>query len=128
MDWLRLILFIIIIHMFRTLLKEQAPLFSFLLGIMAVIFIYLYIIDPLAELFGLFETFISMTSIQSHYVGIIFKMIGVSYLIDFFHLLLKDAGAEALGMLVDTIGKIMLLIMAIPVIEDMFTFILTLLD
>ncbi len=128
MDWLRLILFIIVIHMFRTLLKEQAPLFSFLLGIMAVTFIYLYILDPLIELFALFESFIQRTPLQPYYVQIIFKMIGVSYLIDFFQLLLKDAGAEALGLLVDTIGKIMLLIIAIPVIEEMFMFILTLLD
>lgn len=128
MEWFRLILFVIVVHLFRTLLKEQVPIFSFLLGMMAIISVYLYIITPLSDIFQLFESFLTITKTQSLYMRVIFKMIGISYLIDFFQLLLKDAQAFALAMLVETIGKVMLLIISIPIIEDMFQFILTLID
>ncbi|GEN57240.1 hypothetical protein GCM10012290_10950 [Halolactibacillus alkaliphilus] len=128
MEWLRLILLIVVGHLFRLLLKDQAPLFSFAIGIVVFIFVYLYIIEPLAHVFNLLHQFIVMSGVKTTYLVTIIKMMSISYIVHFFQLLLKDTGSEALGLLVELVGMVMLLVIAVPVIEDVLVFIVALLD
>jgi stage III sporulation protein AD len=53
---------------------------------------------------------------DSAYLDIIFKIIGIAYLAEFGYQLCKDAGEEAIGSKIQFAGKVMIFVISSPII------------
>ncbi|MBQ8039405.1 MAG: stage III sporulation protein AD, partial [Lachnospiraceae bacterium] len=53
---------------------------------------------------------------DNQYYGLLFKMIGITYLCEFCSSICKDAGYQAIGAQIDIFGKITILLAGIPIL------------
>ncbi|MFC7394242.1 stage III sporulation protein AD [Scopulibacillus cellulosilyticus] len=96
-------------------LKEQKPVFAFLLTVFVGAFIFLFLIDQIREVINMLEKIAANAHLNPVYVETILKIIGIAYIAEFGMQITKDAGQGSLASKIELAGKILILVMAIPI-------------
>lgn len=96
-------------------LKEQKPVFAFLLTVFVGVFIFLFLIDQIKEVINMLEKIAESAHLNPVYVETILKIIGIAYIAEFGMQITKDAGQGSLASKIELAGKILILVMAIPI-------------
>jgi stage III sporulation protein AD len=109
------------------ILKEQKPAFAFLLSLFAGIVIFLFLIGEINTVLRMLERIATNANLNMIYVETILKIIGIAYIAEFGAQITKDAGQGAIASKIELAGKILILVMAIPILKVMIETILTLL-
>jgi len=111
---------------FIVLLKEKTSVFSFLLMLAICMLIMFWVLDYSMILLEGFEVFETYFDSNGYYIKLILKMVGVTYLCEFGTQICKDVGQGAIALQVELFGKIMVLIIGLPIllsiIEQLVTF------
>ena len=76
----------------------------------------LVIFDPLREILTFLQTISDKANIDTVYIGIVLKILGIAYIASFASNLCKDAKVDSLATQIDFAGKIMILVLAIPIL------------
>ncbi|WP_294376292.1 stage III sporulation protein AD [uncultured Clostridium sp.] len=87
-----------------------------LLELVAGALIFFMVIDPLKEIMTFIEMMSDKANIDTVYIGIVIKIIGIAYIASFASTLCKDANVNSLGTQIDFAGKIMILVLAVPIL------------
>ncbi|MFW2487596.1 stage III sporulation protein AD [Clostridium chromiireducens] len=103
-------LFLILI--FRHL-NSSLPTF---IGLAAGTLILLIMIEPLKEVIDFIRDITERANIDTIYIGIVLKILAIAYIASFSSALCKDANADSLAAQIDLSGKIMILVLAIPIL------------
>ena len=90
--------------------------FSLFVRLVAVIILLVFIASQLSSVFEIIYDLAGRIQMENVYLSIILKVIGVAYLAEFGYKLCKDGGEEALGSAVQFAGKVMIFMVASPVI------------
>lgn len=98
------------------LVKEQKPIFAFLLAVFTGIVIFLFLLGKISTVLQVLEDLSTKTSIQPVFFKTILKIIGTAYIAEFGAQIVRDAGQEAVASKIELAGKIVILMMAIPII------------
>ncbi len=93
-------------------------------GILLIIFGF----DYLSVSVEFIRQFTEETGIDSSVVRLIFKVIGVGYLIEITAGAVKDLGFESLSDKLVMCGKLIIFVMSIPILQTMFSVITSLID
>lgn len=109
------------------ILKGTKPELSFAVTIAGSIILLLFIFDLLKDSISIFARIADYTGIDSSLVKIILKMIGIGYLVEFSAGILNDFGQNSLADKLVFCGKIIILVLAVPIIESVLSLILQLL-
>lgn len=111
---------------FIVLLKEKTSVFSFLLMLAICMLIMFWVLDYSMILLEGLEVFETYFDSNGYYIKLILKMVGVTYLCEFGTQICKDVGQGAIALQVELFGKIMVLIIGLPIllsiIEQLVTF------
>ena len=103
----------VIMAMFLKTQKAEYSIFLSLCIAVLILFCVLGLFSSAkAQLSGL-STYLTM---DNQYYGLLFKMIGITYLCEFCSSICKDAGYQAIGSQIDIFGKITILLSGIPII------------
>lgn len=97
--------------------KEQKPLFAFLITTVTGIVIFFVVAEHLWKVIYVLEKIVFQASIDLLYLETILKIIGISYIAEFGAQITRDAGEGAIASKIELAGKILILIMAIPIIQ-----------
>ncbi|EHI99736.1 MULTISPECIES: stage III sporulation protein AD [unclassified Clostridium] len=87
-----------------------------LLCIGASALILLIMIEPLKEIVDFIKEIADKANIDTVYIGIVLKILAIAYIASFSSALCKDANADSLATQIDFSGKIMILLLAIPIL------------
>lgn len=98
------------------LLKDFSPHFSFLITIFTGITIFLLLIGKIASVIDILEKLALQANINMVYMETILKIIGIAYIAEFGAQITKDAGQNAIASKIELAGKILIMVMAIPII------------
>ncbi|WP_188496809.1 stage III sporulation protein AD [Pullulanibacillus pueri] len=98
------------------ILKEQKPAFAFLLVVFVGVSIFLMLIGKINEIITMLQRLAVNAHLDLVYVKTILKIIGVAYIAEFGVQIARDAGQGALASKIELAGKILILVMAIPII------------
>jgi stage III sporulation protein AD len=109
------------------ILKEQKPAFAFLLSLFVGIVIFLFLIGEISTVIRMLERIAINANLNMIYVETILKIVGIAYIAEFGAQITKDAGQGAIASKIELAGKILILVMAIPILTVMIETILTLL-
>lgn len=93
-------------------------------GILLIIFGF----DYLSVSVEFIRQFTEETGIDSSVVRLIFKVVGVGYLIEITAGAVKDLGFESLSDKLVMCGKLIIFVMSIPILQAMFSVITSLID
>jgi len=78
--------------------------------------ILLIMIEPLKEVIDFLRQIADKANIDTVYIGIVLKILAIAYIASFSSALCKDANADSLAAQIDLSGKIMILVLAIPIL------------
>ncbi|MCW4356756.1 stage III sporulation protein AD [Bacillus altitudinis] len=98
------------------IVKEQKPTFAFMLVVFTGCGIFLYLIDQIYAIISMIEKIAASAGVNMKYVETILKIIGIAYIAEFGAQLTKDAGQGAIASKIELGGKILILVMAVPIL------------
>lgn len=111
-----------------SILKNQRPEYVFLLRICAVILVFLFIVNDIANFITNALSAFSAFNISSAHISLLLKVVGISVVTDFVCDTLKDSGENSLSSVVSVSSKFMILYMSLPLINGLIIFCLQLVE
>lgn len=109
------------------IIKPVRPDFAILLSIVGGIIIIFYLLSYLTNIFDVFNHIFTSTGINASLYRVIFKIIGIGYLTEFAASICSDTGNGSLGDKVLLGGKIIILVMALPIVTSILDIVMELL-
>ena len=119
----KIIIVVLICALVSVLLKTYKPEIAIFFTLAVSLFVLFYLVQELNEIVGVLKTFGEKAKIPSVYMGILLKMVGISYLTEFASSLCKDAGQGTLGTNIEIVARVSMLILSIPVLKSILDFI-----
>lgn len=109
-------------------MKQIRPDFALCITLAGAIIMMTGVVPRLNLLINDIYSFSHSEGIDNSYVVLILKIIGITYLAEFASDICTDAGEKTLAMHAETIGKITVAFIALPIVEDVFAIIFNLLE
>ncbi|WP_044640411.1 stage III sporulation protein AD [Risungbinella massiliensis] len=97
-------------------LKEQKPVFAFLLATFTGIIIFLSLAGKISEVVRVLQSLAERAHVNTLFLETILKIIGIAYIAEFGAQVTRDAGQGSIASKIELAGKILILVMAIPII------------
>ncbi|MBH0157610.1 stage III sporulation protein AD [Fictibacillus sp. 5RED26] len=107
-------------------LKEQKANFAFLVTLMVGAGIFLFLIDKIGQILTMLQRLAINANVNMVYVETLLKIIGIAYIAEFGAQITRDAGQGAIASKIELGGKILILVMAIPILTVIIETVLTL--
>ncbi|MEF2964462.1 stage III sporulation protein AD [Paenibacillus sp. M1] len=98
-------------------IKEQKPLFAFLIAASTGIYIFLFLIGKIGGIIEVLEQLAESSGVQMIYLKTILKIIGIAYIAEFGAQIVRDAGQESIASKIELAGKVLIMVLAIPIIS-----------
>ncbi|WP_400163908.1 stage III sporulation protein AD [Brevibacillus sp. TJ4] len=98
-------------------IKEQKPMFAFLLAVASGVIIFYFLIDKIAEVIAVLERLAVQADLHLVFLETILKIIGIAYIAEFGAQMTRDAGQGAIASKIEMAGKVLILVMAVPIIQ-----------
>lgn len=110
------------------LLRGTKPELAFAVTIAGGIILLLFAFEIFKGSLTIFQKITDATGIESSIVKILLKMVGIGYLVEFSAGILNDFGQNSLGDKLVFCGKIIVLVLAVPILESVLNLIVKLLE
>jgi stage III sporulation protein AD len=98
------------------IIKEQKPIFAFAIATFTGIMIFLFLIGKISEVIRVLERLATEGGVNMIYLKTILKIIGIAYIAEFGAQISRDAGEGAIAAKIELAGKVLIMVMAIPII------------
>ena len=98
------------------LIKKEKSEYSVLISMVVCIAIFFFMVHKMEVLLAFVERLESLLSIDSNYIALILKMIGIAYVAGFAMDICKDAGYGAIGSQIEMFAKLSILVVSLPVL------------
>jgi stage III sporulation protein AD len=108
-------------------IREQKPMFAFLLAIFVGISIFLALVGKIDDVITVLEELAERSGIPTVYLKTMLKIIGIAYIAEFGAQIVRDAGLESIASKIEFAGKMLILVMAVPIISVIVETVLNLL-
>jgi stage III sporulation protein AD len=113
---------------FILIVRERAPSFAFLLGLVVSILLFLFVLQKVGTVIGFLENLANQADVSNMFLQTILKIIGVAYVAEFGAQICRDAGQGAIAQKVEMVGKLLILVLAVPILQVIVDTILHLLQ
>ncbi|GIP41772.1 stage III sporulation protein AD [Paenibacillus sp. J45TS6] len=99
------------------IVKEQKPLFAFLIATTAGILIFMFVIGKIGAVLQVLERMAQSSGMDEIHLKTILKIIGIAYIAEFGAQIVRDAGQESIASKIELAGKVLILVLAVPIIS-----------
>ncbi len=98
------------------LLRQSKPEMAIFLALAAGLIIFYWLLDKVAGILGVLSSLAEEAGINLLYLETILKIVGIAYLADFGSQICRDAGEGAVAAKIEFGAKILILVLAVPVL------------
>ncbi|MBP2634176.1 MAG: stage sporulation protein [Firmicutes bacterium] len=98
------------------IIKQQRPELALQLTLTLSAIIFLMVLTKLTVVLELFRDLAEKANISQMYLNTILKIIGIAYVTEFGAQICKDAGEGAVAGKIEFAGKVLVMILAVPII------------
>ncbi len=98
------------------IIKQQRPEIAVQLGLTLSAIIFLMVLSKLNVVLDLFRDLAEKANVSQMYLNTILKIIGIAYVTEFGAQVCRDAGEGAVAGKIEFAGKILVMVMAVPII------------
>jgi len=116
MDIIKIAAIGIIASIIIVILKQDKPEIAILIGVAASICILIILVNYLTDVIGLFYLIVQKTGIDDSLFSGIIKIIGVGYITEFASGICEDSGNKSLAEKISLGGKIVILVLSLPIL------------
>lgn len=96
--------------------KDKRSDLALLVSLAAGAILFLLIISSVTDIINFVNDITTKANIDIVYIGVVFKILAISYLATFCSEICKDAGASSIASKVEFSAKILILTLAIPIL------------
>ena len=97
-------------------LKREKSEYSTLIAMVVCICIFFYLLTKVEFILDFAKKLEGMLPVDGRYVGMLLKMVGITYVAEFATNICKDAGYMAIGNQIEVFAKLSILMVSIPVL------------
>lgn len=92
-------------------------MFAFLIVAFTGITIFLFLIGKISTVIQVLEDLATKASIDMIFLKTILKIVGIAYIAEFGAQIVRDAGQESIASKIELSGKVLIMVMAIPIVS-----------
>ena len=101
------------------IIKQLKPELAVVVGLAGSIIIVIIIVNMLGSVFNIFDGIVEKTGVDKELFVVVLKIIGVGYLTEFSANLCLDAGVNSMADKIMLAGKVVIMLMALPIINNL---------
>lgn len=105
-----------IVTLLILIIKREKPEIAVQLSLTLATIIFLIILNKVGIILNLFRDMAEKANISQVYLNTILKIIGIAYITEFGAQVCRDAGEGAIAGKIELAGKVLVMVMAIPII------------
>ncbi|AGK97677.1 stage III sporulation protein AD [Clostridium pasteurianum] len=124
MEIIKIVAFAFISLFLVLILRGRRDELAVQLSIAAGALIFLFMVTKITAVMELLQQLALKANIDFVYLNTVFKILGIAYLASFCSEICKDAGENSLASKVEFAGKILILVLAIPILMGVLNSIL----
>jgi stage III sporulation protein AD len=98
------------------ILRQYKPEIALLVSLAAGITLFMLVLGKIGAIVEVLKDLSSRANVNLVYLGVILKIVGIAYIADFGAQLCRDAGEGALAAKIEFAAKILILVLAIPIV------------
>lgn len=118
---------LVTLFLYMVLTETKQSTVASLLTLVSGVLVFLVLTPYIKEIIDFMRTMTDKVGMDITYVQIVMKIIAIAYLSTFCCVLCKDAGAGAIATKIEFAGKIMIMLLAIPIMMNVLDSILKIL-
>lgn len=116
MEIIKIVAFAFIALFIVLIVRERKSEVAVQISIVAGVVIFLFMVSKITAILQLLQQLALKANIDFVYLNTVFKILGIAYLASFCSEICKDAGESNLASKVEFAGKILILVLAIPIL------------
>ena len=116
MEILKIVSFALAALFIFLLFKDKRSDIAVLVSLLAGVILFVSILDSVTDIINFIKEISSRANIDIVYIGVVLKILAISYLATFCSEICKDAGAASIASKVEFSAKILILTLAIPIL------------
>jgi len=105
-------------------LKDERPEIAMLIGVAAGLIILLMVMNDVSDIIDYFTGFADKYGINTEYISITLKVIGIAYIAEFAIQTCKDAGQNGISSKIELGAKVAIVSIALPIMSGVMNLIL----
>lgn len=109
------------------ILKEVKAEFAVLVSIVTGVIIFNLIINDISYIIDTIGSLSTRININISYFNTILKIIGMAYIVEFASQISRDAGQDSIAMKIELGGKVLIMVLAIPILMALMDLIIKIL-
>lgn len=124
MEILQIVSIGIIATLLAMILKQQKPELGIFISIAAGLLIFFLILGKLSGVVDILYKMVQKSQIDTIYISTLLKIIGIAYITEFGANICRDAGEGAIASKIELGGKVIIMVMALPILVGLMEVIL----
>lgn len=108
-------------------LKNLRPEFALYISLVTGVIIFSMILGELSYVIQTLNTLARRANVEFTYFSTILKIIGMAYVVEFGAQISRDAGEDSIAMKIELGGKVLIMVLAIPILLALMDLILKIL-
>lgn len=113
---MQIVAFALIAAFLAVILRESKPVFSMMIATVAGVLIFLRVAGYLASILTFLADMTLRANISLIYLNTLLKIIGIAYIAEFGAQICRDAGEGVIAGKVEFAGKLLIMVMALPLL------------
>lgn len=108
------------------IVKQYKPEYAIHISIATGVIIFLLVVSKLASIFEVIRELTNRMEMDLIYVKSIFKIIGIAYITEFGAQVCRDSGEDSIGSKIEFAGKILIMVLSLPILMSILNLIIKL--
>ena len=107
--------FALVVTVFAVLLREGRPEMALLLALGFGILVFILVLGKMGTIINLFRDLTRSARVDELYLTTLLKILGIAYIAEFGAQICRDAGEGTIASKVEMAGKVLILLLALPI-------------
>jgi stage III sporulation protein AD len=117
----------IIAALLAVIIKQQRPDMALLVSLAAGAFIFVMVLGNVKSVVAGIEQMANKANLNTIYLTTVLKVVGIAYIAEFGSQICSDAGEKAIASKIELGGKILIMVLALPILTALMEIILKIL-
>jgi len=110
----------IVVTILVVIIKQQRPELAIQLSIVAGVIIFGMMLGKIVAVINVMKQIAQKSNVSMLYMGTVLKIVGVAYIAEYGAQICKDAGEGAVASKIEFAAKVIVIVLAIPIIVRVF--------
>ncbi len=115
MEILQVVALGLIVAVFTVLLRRERPEMALILALSFGVIVFLMVLNKLGAIINVFEDVTQRAQVDELYLATLLKILGIAYIAEFGAQVCRDSGEGTVANKIELAGKVLIMILALPI-------------